>query len=221
MQSGAGPRERHVRLGMHYWLLLFFSSEREQQRGNKAKLITADDMFLHNRNSMSKRERKLPVTCNGIGDVHYLAISSRFAIVNIGEKIWVCNYTEGCMNVGHRRCGWTGMLLWNKQVCSSAARDKEGRMTQLARVGFWLWISPPLKAGKTGGIWGTEWSWFWRQAVWTLPGILDSALKAVLYLKQKIYILETEISSQDFQGKSRCVHAYLALVYWALISSRL
>lgn len=97
--------------------------------GKQAKLISADEMVLHNRNSMSKRERKLPVACNGVGDVHYLAISSRCAIVDVGEKS-ECNYTEGCMGVGHWQCGEAGVLLSigveqaSLKLCSQRQRGK-------------------------------------------------------------------------------------------------
>lgn len=108
-----------MRLGIHCWLLLFFFSEREQQRGNKAKLISADEMVLHNRNSMSKRERKLPVACNGLSDVHYLAISSRCAIVDVGEKSECVTTLKGAWawgtgSVVKQAC--CSPSVWNKQV---------------------------------------------------------------------------------------------------------
>lgn len=50
---------------------------------------------------------------------------------------------QGCIN----------MRAWSKQIRTSAPKEAKGRMTQVARVGIWLWLSPPLKAEKTVAGW--------------------------------------------------------------------
>lgn len=86
--------------------------------GKRAKLISADEMVLHNRNSMSKRERKLPVACNGVGDVHYLAISSRCAIVDVGEK-------SECVTILKGAWAWGTGSVVKQACCSPSAWNKQ------------------------------------------------------------------------------------------------
>lgn len=50
---------------------------------------------------------------------------------------------QGCIN----------MRAWSKQIRTSAPKEAKGRMTQVARVGIGLWLSPALKAEKTVAGW--------------------------------------------------------------------